>query len=96
MVNTRSIQAANGTSSNGQTTTTAVDLNTTLANLQRSMDQMNESIRGLLIFQQHATGELNRLTSGEGTSNRMGGSGQQNGGSGQQNGGSGYGRLTKL
>ncbi|PWA57614.1 Glycoside hydrolase, family 81 [Artemisia annua] len=45
---------------------TPANLNTTLTNLQATINQMNESINGLLIFQQHAMGELNRLSNGEG------------------------------
>ncbi|GJX84279.1 gypsy/ty3 retroelement polyprotein [Tanacetum coccineum] len=78
MVNTRSNHGGNGDPNNGLST---FDLNNTLSVIQRSIDQINGNINGLLIFQQFATGELNKLTNGEGTSNR--------GGSGSQ-----YGRLT--
>ncbi|GJZ49966.1 transposon ty3-I gag-pol polyprotein [Tanacetum coccineum] len=68
---------------NTRTTTdpSTTDLNNTLAAIQTSIEQINGNINRLLIFQQFATGE--RLTNGEGTSNR--------GGSGSQ-----YGRLTKF
>ncbi|GJS81189.1 reverse transcriptase [Tanacetum coccineum] len=55
-----------------------------LERIQTAMDQINESIRGLLLFQQFATNEINNLKAGEGTSNRGGGGSSQ------------YGRLTKL
>ncbi|GJZ44273.1 putative cytochrome P450 [Tanacetum coccineum] len=56
-----------------------------LANIQSSLDQMSKSIRGLLLFQQFATNEINNLKSREGTSQR-----------GNKNGGNQYDRLTKL
>ncbi|GKF41328.1 hypothetical protein Tco_0124670, partial [Tanacetum coccineum] len=56
-----------------------------IANIQSSLDQINESIRGLLMFQQFATNEINSLKNKEGTSHR-----------GNNNGGGQYGRLTKL
>ncbi|GJY38027.1 gypsy/ty3 retroelement polyprotein [Tanacetum coccineum] len=59
------------------------DLTNTLTAIQTAIDQINGNINGLLLFQQFATSEINRLTNGEGTSNR--------GGSGLQ-----YGRLTKF
>ncbi|GKC45859.1 hypothetical protein Tco_1063581 [Tanacetum coccineum] len=80
MVNTRSNHGGNGDPNNGLST---IDKNNTLSAIQRSIDQINGNINGLLIFEQFATGELNKLTNGEGTSNR--------GGSGLQ-----YGRLTKF
>ncbi|GKD07557.1 hypothetical protein Tco_1187242, partial [Tanacetum coccineum] len=72
MVNTRT---------NPDTTTT--DITNTLTTIQTAIEQINGNINALLLFQQFATGELNRLNGGEGTSNR--------GGSGSQ-----YGRLTKF
>ncbi|GJS05868.1 hypothetical protein Tco_0362664, partial [Tanacetum coccineum] len=68
---------------NTRTTTdpSTTDLNNTLAAIQTSIEHINRNINKLLIFQQFTTGE--RLTNGEGTSNR--------GGSGSQ-----YGRLTKF
>ncbi|GJZ53480.1 hypothetical protein Tco_0608365 [Tanacetum coccineum] len=76
MVNTRPTAGGIGDNNGGLTTTTTVDLNTTLLSMQRSMEQMNENIKGLLIFQQFATGEINRMTSGEGTSRGRGGGSQ--------------------
>nr|GEV00451.1 hypothetical protein [Tanacetum cinerariifolium] len=55
-----------------------------LERIQTAMDQINESIRGLLLFQQFAINEIDNLKAVEGTSNRGGGGSSQ------------YGRLTKL
>ncbi|GKA62966.1 gypsy/ty3 retroelement polyprotein [Tanacetum coccineum] len=63
--------------------TTTIDITNTLTAIQTAIEQINGNITGLLLFQQFATGELNRLNGGEGTNNR--------GGSGSQ-----YGRLTKF
>ncbi|GKC84859.1 hypothetical protein Tco_1140576, partial [Tanacetum coccineum] len=55
-----------------------------LVRIQTVVDQINENIRGLLLFQQFATTEINNLKAREGTSHKgCGGSNQ-------------YGRLTKL
>nr|GEY60354.1 reverse transcriptase [Tanacetum cinerariifolium] len=59
----------------GLTAATAVDLNNTLTTIQRSTKQMNESIRGLLLFQQFVIGEINKISSGGGTSNKGGAGG---------------------
>ncbi|GJT52693.1 reverse transcriptase [Tanacetum coccineum] len=64
---------------------TTPNLEVGIANIQSSLDQINESIRGLLMFQQFATNEINSLKNKEGTSQR-----------GNNNGGGQYGRLTKL
>ncbi|GJY72932.1 gypsy/ty3 retroelement polyprotein [Tanacetum coccineum] len=41
--------------------------------IQTAIDQINESIQGLLLFQQFTTNEINNLKAREGTSNRGGG-----------------------
>nr|GEU89435.1 hypothetical protein [Tanacetum cinerariifolium] len=63
--------------------TTTSDNTHTLTAIQTAIEQINGSINGLLLFQQFATRELNRLNGEEGMSN-IGGSGLQ------------YGRLTKF
>ncbi|GJX11099.1 hypothetical protein Tco_0200958 [Tanacetum coccineum] len=68
MVNTRSSEGGNDDNSGGLTDVTIIDLNNTMKTIQRSTEQMSETIRGLLLFQQFATGEINRISYGEGTS----------------------------
>nr|GEV74561.1 hypothetical protein [Tanacetum cinerariifolium] len=63
--------------------TTTSDNTHTLTAIQTAIEHINGSINGLLLFQQFATRELNRLNGEEGTSNRRGI-------------GSQYGRLTKF
>nr|GEU98930.1 hypothetical protein [Tanacetum cinerariifolium] len=63
----------------------SLNLEAGLANIQSTLYQMNESIRGLLLFQQFATTEINAIKNGEGTSHK-----------GTSNKGNQYGRLIKL
>lgn len=46
-----------------------LELNTTLMNLQRSIDKINKNINGWLIFQQMATSDIKSLNSGDGCNN---------------------------
>ncbi|GKB74330.1 putative mitochondrial protein [Tanacetum coccineum] len=66
-------------------TNTNTDISPTLETIQSSLEQIHESIKGLLWFQQFATSEINSIKNGESTSQR-----------GTNNGGGQYGRLTKL
>ncbi|GKB17145.1 gypsy/ty3 retroelement polyprotein [Tanacetum coccineum] len=65
-------------------TTNTTNTSPTLDTIQSSLDQIQESIRGLLLFQQFTTIEVNAIKNREGTSFRG------------NNGGNQYGRLTKL
>nr|GEU98929.1 reverse transcriptase domain-containing protein [Tanacetum cinerariifolium] len=63
----------------------SLNLEAGLANIQSTLYQMNESIKGLLLFQQFATTEINAIENEEGTSHK-----------GTSNRGNQYGRLIKL
>ncbi|GKA80244.1 reverse transcriptase [Tanacetum coccineum] len=64
------------------TTQNNSSIEATLERLSNAMDQMNQRIEGLLVFQQLSQPVIDRMNNGEGTSNR--------------GGQSAYGRLTKL
>nr|GEY70062.1 hypothetical protein [Tanacetum cinerariifolium] len=51
-------------------TNTTPNLEAGLATIQSSLDQITKSIKGLLLFQQFATNEINAIKNGKGTSHR--------------------------